>query len=94
MRKVLLVTNYFFPGKKGGGPISSLKNLVSESILFDANVEFEILTLGKDFGDKELYSDISFNTKILYKEIPSTYLSSNFKILQYLFRNRSFDTFK
>ena len=92
MRKVLIVTNYFFPGKKGGGPISSIKNLVAESKLFDTNVEFEILTSGKDYGDKELYTDISFNTNVLYKEIPSTYLSSNFNILPYLFRNRSFDT--
>lgn len=54
--KTLIVTNYYLPGIKGGGPVNSIKNIV-ESVKGD----FDILTKSKDFGEKQNYQDININ---------------------------------
>ncbi|MCR1871663.1 glycosyltransferase family 4 protein [Mammaliicoccus lentus] len=54
--KTLIVTNYYLPGIKGGGPVNSIKNIV-ESVKGD----IDILTKSKDFGEKQNYKDINVN---------------------------------
>lgn len=54
--KTLIVTNYYLPGIKGGGPVNSIKNIV-ESV----SVDFDILTKSKDFGEKKNYKNIKLN---------------------------------
>ena len=92
MREVLLVTNYFYPGKKGGGPISSIKNLLEESMVCDVDLKLEVLTLGRDFGEDQPYEGLSFDVRSYYKKIPVTYLRNNYKVIRFLKENRSFDT--
>ena len=56
--KVLILADYFFPGIKAGGPISSLKGLTSS---LGSKYEFYILTRGHDLGNKKKYENVKFN---------------------------------
>lgn len=58
MKKVLIITSYYLPGVKGGGPIQSIKNLVD---ILDDKVQFKILTQDRDIGDRESYKNIETN---------------------------------
>jgi len=69
-KKILILTNYYFPGVKGGGPIQSIVNMVDH---LSDKFEFFILTSDRDFGDAEKYSNIKEeewipvgNAKVLY----------------------------
>ncbi|MGV2874571.1 glycosyltransferase [Macrococcus capreoli] len=70
--KILIETNYYLPGVKGGGPIKSLKNLI-ENISDD--FEIYVITKSKDVGEDTNYSNIERdiwinkdNYKIMYIE--------------------------
>ncbi|MGK9044275.1 glycosyltransferase family 4 protein [Mammaliicoccus vitulinus] len=54
--KTLIVTNYYLPGIKGGGPVNSIKNIVE-----NVNGDFDILTKSKDVGEKQNYNNIDVN---------------------------------
>lgn len=72
MKKILIFTNSFLPGFKGGGPITSISNLVS---LLNYNFDILICTRDRDFGDTKPYADIEQNTITKYKEYTVIYLS-------------------
>ena len=67
--KVLILTEWFTPGYKAGGPIRSIQNMVV-ALPF----EFYIITTNKDWGDDQPYSqvvsdcwiDFSENVKVWY----------------------------
>jgi glycosyltransferase involved in cell wall biosynthesis len=67
-RKVLIVTNYYFPGTKSGGPLASISNLIST---LNNKFDFSVLTLNKDIGDKSPYKDIEILKP--YKNVNSTH---------------------
>jgi glycosyltransferase involved in cell wall biosynthesis len=73
MKKILIFADSFLPGFKGGGPVTSIANLVK--IL---NNDFNILicTRNHDFGDVLPYKDIVSDNIIKYKEYNIIYLSS------------------
>lgn len=54
--KTLIVTNYYLPGIKGGGPVNSIKNIVDS-----VNGNFDILTKSKDVGEKNKYKKVKLN---------------------------------
>jgi hypothetical protein len=56
--KILIVTPFFIPGMKGGGPIRSI-----EGMIFHLKDYFDlyVYTPNKDFGEKEGYPGISYN---------------------------------
>ncbi len=54
-KKIMIITGYYLPGIKGGGPIRSIKNLVDN--LYDV-YDFYIITSDRDLGDIEPYSDV------------------------------------
>lgn len=58
VNSMLVVSRYFIPGHKGGGPIKSISNLVR---LLSNNINFDIFTCSKDFGDKFHYNGIEVN---------------------------------
>ena len=62
---VLVFTEYYLPGYKGGGPIRSVFNMVeSLSDIF----EFFILTSDRDLDDKCSYKGIKTNSWVEYSK--------------------------
>lgn len=64
--KVLMLTEFYVPGFKGGGPIKSVNNIVKG---LSDDFDFEILTSDRDVGDELPYSGIRFESwddKIYY----------------------------
>lgn len=53
--KVLVLTNYYVPGVKGGGPIRSIKNMVEHLSNY---IDFYIITSDRDLGSNEPYLNI------------------------------------
>jgi glycosyltransferase involved in cell wall biosynthesis len=53
--RVLAFTDYYLPGYKGGGPIRTLSNLVTQ--LGDA-IEWSIVTRDRDLGDEAPYPNV------------------------------------
>ena len=90
-KKVLIFTEYFDPGVKGGGPIQSIKNLVNN---LSSELEFYILTSDRDFGDDLPYKDIMVekwiegdNSKIYYIQKEKL----TFKKIQSVISNGEYD---
>ncbi|MDN7244682.1 glycosyltransferase [Planococcus shenhongbingii] len=70
MKRILIVTELYVPGFKGGGPIKTIKNIVDS---FEKKYDFLILTSDRDLGDSISYPNIIPNRiisnrshKILY----------------------------
>lgn len=50
--KVLILTAFYLPGFKGGGPIKTIKNLVEQT---SHQIEFKLITSDRDLGDENPY---------------------------------------
>ena len=72
MRSVLIVTNYYLPGYKSGGPIKSI-SLLSEKLKKYFNIS--VLTSNHDSGDLIPYKDIVFNEALNLNGYDVVYLS-------------------
>ncbi|WP_408008263.1 glycosyltransferase [Pseudalkalibacillus sp. A8] len=55
MKKILILSNYYLPGYKAGGPIQSIANLVEH---LDENFDFKVITKDRDIGDERSYDGI------------------------------------
>lgn len=53
---ILVLTDYYLPGYKAGGPVRSLANLVSR---LGNDFRFRIVTRDRDIGERVPYADIS-----------------------------------
>jgi glycosyltransferase involved in cell wall biosynthesis len=73
MKRILIFTDSFLPGFKGGGPITSISNLVN---LLNNSFDMLICTRDRDFGDTKPYKDIEKNKITKYKEYKVIYLST------------------
>jgi glycosyltransferase involved in cell wall biosynthesis len=56
--KILIFIDWFLPGYKAGGPIKSVKNIVS---VLSSEYDFWIVTGDRDLGDTSSYSNILLN---------------------------------
>ncbi|WP_373686657.1 glycosyltransferase [Acinetobacter sp. YH12113] len=54
--KILLLTGYYLPGYKGGGPIKTVSNLVNAT---SDVMQYSIVTSDRDLGDKRPYSSVN-----------------------------------
>jgi glycosyltransferase involved in cell wall biosynthesis len=72
LKKILIFTEFFLPGFKGGGPITSISNLVS---LLNDKFDITICTRDRDFRDTEPYKNIVSNKTTKHKEYKVIYLS-------------------
>lgn len=59
MKRVLILTNYFKPAVKGGGPIQSISNLIDN---LSHEIKFSVITGDRDLGDNEQFKNIKTNT--------------------------------
>ncbi len=57
-KTILILTNYYIPSQKGGGPIQSIKNLIDH---LSSHFEFYIITSDRDLGENKPYSTILVN---------------------------------
>lgn len=71
---ILILCDYFFPGKKAGGPIQSVSAIV-ESISLSCNVS--ILTRNHDYRVQESYPDIKPNIWVAWKGAHVKYLDDH-----------------
>lgn len=53
--KVLVFCDYYYPGYKAGGPVTTLRNVVR---ILSNRFEFQIVTRDRDLGEKEPYENI------------------------------------
>lgn len=73
MRKVLIFSDYFFPGFRAGGPIQSVKNLCDN---LQKNLDITVFTRPYDLNDsKNEYKDIQIDQNNLVKNF-NVYYSS------------------
>lgn len=72
MKKILIFTGSFLPGFKGGGPITSISNLVT---LLNTDFDILICTQNTDFGETEPYKDIVSDKITKYNNFNIIYLS-------------------
>ena len=70
--KILIFTDSFLPGFKGGGPITSISNLVN---LLSKYFDILICTRNHDFGESNPYQNIVYDQITNYKEYNVIYLS-------------------
>lgn len=54
-KKVLIMSGYYFPSVKGGGPIQSIRNLVDN---FGDKIDIYILAADRDLGDEKPFANI------------------------------------
>ncbi|MEB7844846.1 glycosyltransferase [Mammaliicoccus sciuri] len=85
--KSLIVTNYYLPGIKGGGPVNSIKNIVEN---VDGN--FDILTKSKDVGEKVNYKNVEINNWNISGNNRIYYLGKiNFLNIYYILKKEKYD---
>jgi len=53
--KILIVSDYYFPGYKAGGPIQSIYNLISS---IEQEVDIYVITRDRDSGDIQTYEGV------------------------------------
>lgn len=83
MKKVLIFASYYLPGYKAGGPIKSIRNLLSA---LQEKAEFYLITSDRDIGDTEPYSDIPLNTWVNKEGIFVNYLSPGYRYLKGIYQ--------
>lgn len=57
-RKIVITTDWYYPGFKAGGPIRSIVNLIRA---IENDFEIYVYTSDKDLGEKESYSSVKTN---------------------------------
>lgn len=59
MKKILILTAYYYPGFRSGGPQQSIMNMVE---IFGNKCDFYILTHNHDLGIEKPYRNIQSDT--------------------------------
>lgn len=72
MRKILFFTDYFFPGTRAGGPVTSLSNLFGA---LKSNFDITIATRNKDILSEEPYENVLHDQLTLFGPYPIIYLT-------------------
>ena len=70
--KILILTDYYLPGYKGGGPLRTLSNMVDR---LGAEYRFCVVTRDRDLGDTEPYQGIQADSWSPVGEAEARYLS-------------------
>lgn len=84
-KNILVYTGFYLPGFKGGGPIRTVANM-AEALGHEIN--FSIVTLDRDLGDAEPYSNITPDqwqqvgkANVFYAS-PARWLGKTFRLIQ------------
>lgn len=63
MRRIIIFTDYFYPSKKAGGPITSLSNLID---LISEEFEIKVICLGYDVNEQDSYAGVQLNEELVH----------------------------
>jgi glycosyltransferase involved in cell wall biosynthesis len=77
--KILILTDYYLPGYKAGGPIQTLSNIIDR---FGDEFEFKVLTRDRDLKDKRPYKGIVTNSWQFLNKAEVLYLSPSNNIVR------------
>jgi len=77
MKKILIFVDSFLPGFKGGGPITSIANLVD---LLNDSFDILICTKNHDFKETKSYTEVESNKVTKYLDYKVIYLSQTNKV--------------
>jgi glycosyltransferase involved in cell wall biosynthesis len=61
MKTILVVTDYYLPGYKGGGPIRTLANLIDR---LGGEFAFSVLARDRDLGSREAYPEVVYGRRV------------------------------
>ena len=70
--RILLIANVFFPGKKGGGSVRAISNLINN---LKNEFTFKIITRDHDVGEKISYDSVKVNSWNKYNDYQIYYFS-------------------
>lgn len=73
-KKIIVLSEWYLPGNKAGGPVKSIFSLVS---LLKNQFDFFIITTNCDLGSERPYKDILPDTWSTHNEVPIYYFSKN-----------------
>lgn len=87
---VLAVSDYYFPGDKGGGAVHALANMVSRLV---DDWDFKVITRDRDFGDAVAYPNVASRSLYMHGNAGVIYISPMRRLrkLLALVRNAEFD---
>lgn len=80
--KVLLLTIYYLPGYKGGGPIKTTANLIDTT---SAYIDYFVVTSDRDLGDRHPYSDLNIGEWNNLKHSTVFYAQSGLKGIRQIY---------
>lgn len=85
MKNILIYTGHYLPGFKGGGPIRTIANMVEA---LGDEINFSIVTLDRDLGDTEPYSNVTSDqwqkvgkANVFYAS-PAHWLGKTYRLIQ------------
>ncbi len=90
-KKIAIFIDWFLPGYKAGGPITSVSNIIKH---LNDEFEFYIITSDRDLGDKETYKNEKINSWTNKNSYNIIYLSpdkQNKKTYRQILSNNNFD---
>ena len=91
MPKILIIAKYYLPGYKSGGPLVSIKNIVSA---FSDKFQFNIIASDRDLGDTSPYQNLEPGAPYDINGAQVTYVSPSqqkFYQLSGIIRNTKYD---
>ena len=74
-KRILVFSGYYIPGYKGGGPIRSLENIFNQ---LSEDIDFYLVTLNRDLGDKKPYKGINTNTWTTVGKVSVFYIDGSY----------------
>lgn len=74
-KTVLVLSEYYLPGYKAGGPIRTVSNIVAR---LNPHVNFKLITRDRDLGDPHPYSGLKTDTWLGAGHVEIIYLSPGF----------------
>ena len=74
-KRILVFSGYYVPGYKGGGPIRSLENIFNQ---LSEDIDFYLVTLNRDLGDKKPYKGINTNTWTTVGKVSVFYIDGSY----------------
>lgn len=91
-KKILVLTDWFIPGYRAGGPIRSVLNIIEA---LKDRFDFSVITTNVDFGADEPYKDVPPDEWIQMDGYKAYYVSKknlNYKTVKKLLNETDFDT--
>ena len=88
MKKILVLTQYYEPFVKGGGPIQSIKNIVNN---LQDKFSFKVVTNDRDLGDVSTFEDLKTDSWVKVNNATVYYTNINRKKVIKILKETEYD---